>query len=136
MTERRKTRFGSSHTGSFVLGGLLVASVVAVDATLLTKTGKTSTLAADPARVENLERLQEVSSSIYADEARLSAIRFGDEDAKDPLEVPTLRLRVDVQRAQAAQLWQDLGALMEIPPPATDASGLVRFPSTAVEKSN
>lgn len=136
MTERKKLTFGSLHAGSFVLGGLLVGIVIAVYAGLLSQTDNPAKLPADPAIEENLERLQEVSSSIFADEARLSAIRFGDEDANDPMEVPALRRRVDVQRAQAAQLWQDLGALMEFPPRATDSSGLVLFPSTAVEKSN
>lgn len=136
MKDRKKTALASSHTGSFVLGGLLVASVVAVDASLLSKTGSTHRPAPDPAIERNLEQLQKVSASIYADEAKLGAIRFGDETAKDALEVPALQLRVQAQRAQAAQLWQDLGALMELPAPGTETSGLVRFPSTAVERSN
>ena len=136
MTDRRKFTLGSSRTGSFMLGGLMVASIVAIDASLISKTGREVGPAADPAIEQNLEQLQKLSARIYTDEARLSAMKFGEETAKDQMEVPALHLRVQANRAQAAQIWQDLGALMELPLPGADTRGLVRFPSTAVERSN
>lgn len=136
MTDRKKTGFAPSRTRLLVLGGLVVAAAVAAYAAFLSKPDVAPRLAADPAIERTLEHLRTVSAGIYADEARLSAIRFGDTLPEDETEIAALKDRVRAQRAQAAQLWQDLGALMELPPQATDASGLVRFPSTAVEKSN
>ncbi|PKP80561.1 MAG: hypothetical protein CVT79_14855 [Alphaproteobacteria bacterium HGW-Alphaproteobacteria-18] len=136
MTDRKKTDLASSRTGPFLLGGLMVASLVAIDAAFLSRIGNAPKPAGDPAIERTLERLQEVSGNLYADESRLSTLKFGDALPKDQREVPTLELRVHTQRTQAAQLWQDLGALMELPPPPGDANGLLRFPSKAVERSN
>lgn len=136
MTDRRKTGFTTSRAGSFVLGGLLVASVLAMSVMLLSRTGGVHHPAADPAIERNIEQLRKVSARIYADEARLGDIHFGDVIPEDDTEIPALEKRISEQRTRAAQLWQDLGALMEISPGATDAGGLVRFPSTAVENLN
>lgn len=136
MTDRKKTAFATSRMGFLLLGGFLLACAVAAYAVFLSKPDVAPRPAADPAIERTLDHLRTVSAGIYADEARLAAIHFGDAPPEDETEIPALEDRVRDQRAEAAQLWQDLGALMEIPQPAADAGGLVRFPSTAVEQSN
>lgn len=136
MTDRKKSAFAPSRVSLSALGGLLLAAAAGLYVLFLARPGEAPSPPADPAVERTLEHFRAVSANIYADEARLAAIRFGDAPQEDETEIPALEDRVRAQRAEAAQLWQDLGALMELPAPGADAGGLVRFPSTAVEKSN
>lgn len=136
MTDRKNTAFTPTRAGHLLLAGVLVAGAVAAYALFLSKSGTADRFSADPAIERTLENLRTVSAGIYADETRLAAVHFGDSSPEDETDIPALEDRIKAQRAEAAQLWQDLGALMELPLPGGDAGGLVRFPSTAVEKSN
>jgi|GEM_PF-3135178 len=136
MTDRKNSAFTPTRAGHLLLAGVLVAGAVAAYALFLSKSGTADRLSADAAIERTLENLRTVSAGIYADETRLAAVHFGDASPEDETDIPALEDRIKAQRAEAAQLWQDLGALMELPLPGGGAGGLVRFPSTAVEKSN
>lgn len=90
----------------------------------------------DPVIARNLERLHAVTATLYQDESRLAALRFEMETPTGPDEMDTLRARIQSQRAAAAQLWLDLGALLELAPPSDDPNQLVRFPSEPIEQGN
>lgn len=90
----------------------------------------------DPAIARALDRLAAVTAEIRADEAELAGIRHAPDAASRGEDIRALEEQVQTRRADAAQLWQDLGALMEIAPPHHDPSRLVRFPSEPVERRN
>lgn len=92
--------------------------------------------APDPAISRTLSRLAVVMSDIHEDEARLVELRQSPDAAVRTAETAALESLLQTRRETAAQLWQDLGALMELIPRHLDTSELVRFPSEPVERHN
>jgi hypothetical protein len=92
--------------------------------------------APDPAVSRTLNRLATVMADIRQDEVRLIGLRQSPDAVLRAAEVQALEALLETRRETAAQLWQDLGALMELVPPHPDASALVRFPSEPVERHN
>lgn len=90
----------------------------------------------DPAISRVLGRIDLVTAEAGSDEKRLARLKRAPDAASRGEEIQALEALVKAQRGRAAQLWQDLGALMETPTPKPDGSELVRFSSEPVERHN
>lgn len=134
MTEDKMTDPKARRGGSFLALTLLIAVLLVV---VLAFFFRPRPPAPDilPAIGKNLERLHTAAAALHTDDARLIALRRSPEAADHQAEIEALEAQIRDQRAHAAQLWQNLGALMELAPPH-DPGALVRFPSETIERYN
>lgn len=120
--------------------GVLLLLLLSVAANQLAPRGRAPALPArhetDPLITRSLDQLAAITTDMRADERRLLALRNSPDAAARKAEIRALEGLVNARRESAAQIWQDLGALMEIPTPDRDRQGLVRFPSQPVERHN
>lgn len=88
----------------------------------------------DPALRRTLDRIASVSAAIDRDFASLVELRRAPDAETRESEIEALEAVIEEKRREATRLWQDIGALMELPPPWHDSAHLIRFPSEPVER--
>lgn len=119
-----------------ILAGLGVAALILLAVAANRLAPRPALPEPDPAIGRVLDELSAVMAQVRADEATLIGMRRAPDAAGRGDEIRALEAHVTTRRGIAAQLWQDLGALMEIAPPHHDPSRLVRFASAPVERRN
>ena len=90
----------------------------------------------DPALRRTLDQLASVSAAIDEDFTALTELRHADDADAQAAEIEALEAAITARRREAGRLWQDIGALMELPPPWHDSAHLIRFPTQPVQRHN
>lgn len=90
----------------------------------------------EPAIRRALDKLAASSAQLSADDKRLGKLRRSEDAAAHAGEIQALEIKRRESQATITRIWNDLGALLEIPTPPPQPDSLVRFPSEPVELHN